>query len=129
MKRKIWFLVIGGVLVVGIIAAATSFIIHNGDRVFQVSDLKAQAKSLQGQYVTVKGQVAAGSINRDDKTQVVQFVLSEGGESINIIYRGILPNEFKPGAGVELQGSYRADGVFEAQSFGRPSSFCAICHG
>lgn len=129
MKRKVWFLIIGGVLAVVIIAAATSFIIHSGARVFEVSTLKAQAAALQGQQLTVRGEVVPGTIVRDDKTGSTNFVLSDDGGSLNVMYQGILPNNFKPGANVEIHGSYRADGVFEAQSFGRPSSFCAICHG
>ena len=129
MKRKIWFLIIGAILGVGLIAAAISFFVHNVANVIEVSDLKAQAQSLQGRQLTVKGQVAPGSVNWDDRTKATSFALTDGLESLSILYRGTPPDVFKPGANVEVQGSYRTDGVFEAQSFGRPASFCAICHG
>lgn len=129
MKRKIWLLIIGGILTAGIVAAGVSFLVHNAAEVLEVSELRAQAKSWQGQQLTVKGQVAPGSINWDDKTQVASFALTDGIEKLSILYRGTLPDIFKPGASVEVQGNYRSDGIFEAQNFGRPASLCAICHG
>ena len=94
-----------------------------------VRDFKAQASSLQGQQISVRGHVAPGSVNWDEKTQVVTFTLTDDRETLNVTYRGSLPNNFKPGAALEVQGSYRADGIFEAQGFGEPATFCAICHG
>ena len=91
-----------------------------------VRDFKSQASSSQG---GVRGRVVPGSVNRDEKTQVVTFVLTDDRETLNVTYRGILPNNFKPGAVIEVLGAYRSDGVFKAQGFGRPSVFCVICHG
>lgn len=129
MKRKAWFIITGLVLIAGISFAAFSFFSHRGSGVLAVSELKSKANSLQNQQLWVKGKVASGSINWDDKTRVIRFALIDDRESLNILYQGTLPDNFKPGADLEVQGSYRSDGIFEAQSFGRPASFCAICHG
>lgn len=128
MKRKTWFLIIGAVLAVGIVATAFPWVMHGSSRALEVGIIK-NAQVLQGVQLKIKGQVAPGSITRDDKTQVTSFILFDGGESLSVNYRGIVPDEFKPGANVEVQGSFRADGIFEAQNFGRPSAFCAVCHG
>ena len=94
-----------------------------------VKDFKAQESSFQGQQISVRGHIAPGSVNRDEKTQIVTFVLTDDRETLNVIYRGSLPNNFKPGAALEVQGAYRPDGIFEAQGFGQPPIFCVICHG
>ena len=114
---------------VALIFAVISFSIHSGAGIMDVRDFKAQASSLQGQQISVRGHVAPGSVNWDEKTQVVTFTLTDDRETLNVTYRGSLPNNFKPGAALEVQGSYRADGIFEAQGFGEPATFCAICHG
>ena len=129
MKRKMWFLIIGGVLGLALVAAAVSFFVHSGAGVLKVSDLKAQAASLQERFVTVKGKVAPGSVSRDGTTQVTNFAITDEKANLFVTYQGILPDSFKPGAEMEIQGKYRADGVLEAQSFNRPASVCIICHG
>ena len=129
MKRKMWFLIIGGVLGLALVAAAVSFFVHSGAGVLKVSDLKAQAASLQERFVTVKGKVAPGSVSRDGTTQVTNFAITDEKANLLVTYQGILPDSFKPGAEMEIQGKYRADGVLEAQSFNRPASVCIICHG
>ena len=129
MKRKMWFLIIGGVLGLALVAAAVSFFVHSGAGVLKVSDLKAQAASLQERFVTVKGKVAPGSVSRDGATQVTNFAITDEKSNLFVTYQGILPDSFKPGAEMEIQGKYRADGVLEAQAFNRPASVCIICHG
>ena len=129
MKRKMWFLIIGGVLGLALVAAAVSFFVHSGAGVLKVSDLKAQAASLQERFVTVKGKVAPGSVSRDGTTQVTNFAITDEKANLLVTYQGILPDSFKPGAEMEIQGKYRADGVLEAQAFNRPASVCIICHG
>lgn len=111
-----------------IIIAGASFFIHKGAGVLDVRTFTAQASSLQGRFVTVKGHIAAGSVSFDSNTRATKFALADDGANLLVLYRGTLPDSFRPGAEVEVQGNYGADGVFQAQSFGRPASLCTICH-
>ncbi len=43
-----------------------------------------------------------------------QFVISEGGKNINVLYQGIVPDTFKDGAQVVATGSLKEDGSFVA---------------
>ena len=127
MKKKTLFFITGAIIGVALIfAIITFFIIHGGAGIMDVRDFKSQASSSQG---SVRGRVVPGSVNRDEKTQVVTFTLADDRETLNVTYQGNLPNNFKPGAVLEVLGTYRPDGIFEAQGFGRPSVFCMICHG
>ena len=128
MKRKIWLIIGGTVLAVMLIIAGASFFVHKGAGVLDVETFVAQADSLQGRFVTIKGRVAAGSVSFNDKTGATEFALADGGENLPVLYRGVLPDSFRPGAEIEAQGSYGADGVFQARSFGKPASLCTICH-
>ncbi len=93
-----------------------------------VSEVKSQAESIYGQRVGVEGKVVPGSIDWDDKAQVMRFVLTDDRESVVIVYDGIVPDNFKPGADLVVEGRYRPDGVFEALHVGSSGSFCNSCH-
>jgi len=45
---------------------------------------------------------------------VVQFVVTDGAESVNVRYDGILPDLFREGQGIIAIGELAADGHFEA---------------
>ncbi len=127
-KRKRWLLVIVAVLAVGLSYGVYSLVIHTGVDYLTVSELKSQAESLQSQRVRVGGKIAPGSIDWDDESKVMKFALIDDKESLTIIHKGIVPDNFKPGADLVVEGKYRSDDTFEAVSFGSGRSFCNLCH-
>jgi cytochrome c-type biogenesis protein CcmE len=127
-KRKRWLLVTAVVLAVGLSYLVYSLVIHSGADFLTVSELKSQAESLYNQQTRVGGQVAPGSIHWNNKAKVLSFVLTDDSESLNIVYSGIVPDSFKPGADLIIEGKYQPDNIFEATSFGRPRSICNLCH-
>jgi cytochrome c-type biogenesis protein CcmE len=127
-KRRRWFLVVAVVLVLGLSYAAYSLFSHTGADYLTVSELRSQVDSTYSEPVMVEGKVAPGSIDWDDKTQVMRFTLTDDRESLTIVYEGIVPNTFKPGAELIVVGRYGPDNVLEAMSLGREGSFCNSCH-
>ncbi len=112
----------------GLSYATYSLFIHSGADYLTVSELKLQAESLHGQQVRVEGKIVSGSINWNDETQVVRFALTDDRETLAIVYEGIVPDSFKPGADLVVEGKYRSDNTLEALSFGSGRSFCNFCH-
>ncbi len=127
-KRGRWLLVAAVVLAVGLSYVAYSLFIHSGADYLTVSELKSQVESLPDQQVRVGGKVAPGSIDWDDKAQVMRFALTDDKESLTIVYEGIVPDSFKPGADLVVEDRYRSDDVFQALSFGSRRSICNLCH-
>ncbi len=127
-KRGRWFLVAVVVLAVGLSYATYSLFIHSGADYLTVSELKLQAESLHDQQVRVEGKVVPGSIDWDDKVQVMRFVLTDDRETLAVVYEGFVPDNFKPGAELVVVGNYGTDGVFQAASLGSRRSFCNLCH-
>ncbi len=127
-KRRRWILVLLVVLALGLGYMAYSLFIHSGADYLTVSELKLHTKSLPDQQLRVEGKVLPGSINWDDKTKVISFVLTDDRESMDVVYEGIVPDSFKPGVEVIVAGRYRPDGVFQAFSFGSRRSVCNLCH-
>ncbi len=127
-KRRRWFLVAAVVLAVGLSYVAYSLFMHSGADYLTVSELKSQVESLPNQQVRVGGKIAPGSIDWDDKAKVMRFALTDDRESLTVVYEGIVPDNFKPGSDLVVEGRYRPDGVFEATGFGSRRSICSLCH-
>ncbi|MFC1991424.1 cytochrome c maturation protein CcmE [Chloroflexota bacterium] len=128
MRKKRWFIITGVILVVVTSYAGYNYFIHKGSDILAVSDLKLQTESFQSQQLWVKGRVAPGSVNWDNEAKIIKFALTDDRESLDIIYKGTVPDDFRPGADMEVQGSLTPDGIFEARSLGRTVSFCTFCH-
>ncbi len=62
------------------------------------------------------GMVADGSVQRASDTLEVSFVLTDfAGSDFTVVYSGILPDLFREGQGIIVQGQLGADGVFQAR--------------
>ncbi len=115
------------ILATGLSYAGYFLFAHSGTDSLTVSELISQER-FRNQQVSVEGKVVSGSINWDDKTKVMRFVLTDDRESLVIVYEGIVPDNFKPGADLVVEGRYRPDDIFEARSFGSRRSVCNLCH-
>ena len=126
-KKKIWILIIAIVLAIALIYAIFSLFVHSGTEKFTVSEFIMQAESLNNKQVRVEGKVEPGSIDWDDKAKVMKFNLTDGRQSMAVVYEGIVPDKFKPGGELVVSGKYDT-AVFQAVGFGASNSFCSICH-
>jgi cytochrome c-type biogenesis protein CcmE len=79
----------------------------------KVDELKAMDVSAEGKSFRVSGQVIPGSVVRADDGLSMTFTLDELGHQMEVTYHGIIPDTFKEGAGVLLEGKY-VNGRFEA---------------
>ncbi len=127
-KRKKWLIFAAVVLAVGLSYVAYSLFVHSGADYLTVSEVKSQGESLYDQQLRVEGKVVPGSINWDEKLKIMGFTLTDDKESLMIVYEGFVPENFKPGVDVIVEGRYRTDGVLEASSFGSRRSACNLCH-
>ena len=68
------------------------------------------------QSVRVAGVVQPGSIVRDDQKQLIRFVIAAGGQSLAVVYSGVVPDIFQPGIQVVVEGHYTGKDPFQAQT-------------
>jgi cytochrome c-type biogenesis protein CcmE len=68
------------------------------------------------QAVRVAGFVQNGSIQRDDKNQSVSFVIADSMQTLPVTYRGVVPDIFRSGVQVVVEGHYTGTGPFQAQT-------------
>ena len=80
-----------------------------------VSELK-NCSICMTQSVRVAGVVQQGSIVRDDQKQLVTFDITQGGQRLVVTYNGVVPDIFRPGIEVVVEGHYTGQGPFQAQN-------------
>jgi cytochrome c-type biogenesis protein CcmE len=106
-------------IIVGILAAvgaATALVLNafNSNLVFFYSPSQVAAhEAPEGRPFRVGGMVTVGSVKRDGVDVV--FTVTDLVKSMQVHYRGSLPDLFKEGKGVVAQGKLGEDGVFTAQ--------------
>jgi cytochrome c-type biogenesis protein CcmE len=105
-------------LIVGV-ATALSFILYalsnNVDLFYTPSQmLEGDSKPQIGQRLRVGGMVVEGSVRRDATTLEVEFLVTDTGPTVKVLYRGILPDLFREGQGIVAQGVLLQPDVLQA---------------
>lgn len=115
MGRKGIQLTIGLVIIAGglVTLAGVSFQ-QNLVYYLTVSEYLDQQGDLPPQGFRVNGNVVPGSIVRDDIGMGVTFAITDGEREMQVAYAKELPDTFKAGAEVVVEGRVSPDGVFQA---------------
>ncbi|MFQ5648713.1 MAG: cytochrome c maturation protein CcmE [bacterium] len=81
-----------------------------------VKDLKSLPASELSKGLRVKGYLVAGSVERADNTSLERFFLiEESGHQLRVRYDKELPDTFKDGAEVLVEGKMTEAGYFDAK--------------
>ena len=106
-----------GVLVLGMAAlgGATALVLtaFSGNLVFFYSPSELKAHAMVERRLRIGGLVAAKSLARRPDGGVT-FRVTDGNTDLAVAYPGILPDLFREGQGVVVEGELRPDGVFAA---------------
>ena len=133
-KRLVW-IVASAVVVVLIVVGAVVGLRVMGQKTAEghitVTAAKQQAIALKGRDIRIAGVVVPGSLSWDAKAGVTEFVLaddaSSDASSIDVTYKGVMPNDFKPGDRVAVDGRILSESTFQASDI--PSNaLCNVCH-
>ena len=113
-KRKfliggiIIFVAVGYLVYMGFAGAATYY--------YTVSEFMQQGNSIYGENVRVNGQVAPGSVQQEATERTLRFTIIEGEESLPVFYQGVVPDTFKVGGSVVVEGHLNSSGIFQAHT-------------
>ena len=107
-------LIVGGLAFLGIAAGLvlTAF----EDSVvffFSPTDLRAEPVDPE-RRIRVGGLVESGSVERGPADAEIRFNVTDGNSTLTVRYVGILPDLFREGQGVVVEGSIDSNGVFVA---------------
>jgi cytochrome c-type biogenesis protein CcmE len=106
---------IGGILAVAALATflVLSALNQSVAYFYTPSDL-AKLDTLPTNAVRLGGLVEAGSVAYPNDDAEVHFIIADEGSRTPVTFRGILPDLFREGQGVIVQGKFGPDGGFEA---------------
>lgn len=104
-----------------VIAACVGYLIYGGIQetiVYFVtpSELHAKGTSAYGKSLRLGGLVRVGSWSKEPGTLLHTFDLVDDSSTVKVAYRGIPPDLFGEGRGALVEGSYGADGLFQAKT-------------
>jgi cytochrome c-type biogenesis protein CcmE len=105
------FLVVG----VGVSVALVLTALNENLNMFYPPDQIAGGEAPVGAQIRAGGMVLDGSVDRDGESLEVTFVLTDyQGAEFPVVYSGILPDLFREGQGIIVQGQLTTDGHFRA---------------
>ncbi len=111
------------VLVAGVILlAAIAFLGYRGFQqsatyYMNVDEFAAKSETYIDKNVRINGMVASGSLQSETKTFTYKFTLTENDHpqslvSLPVVYQGAVPDAFKEGADVVVEGKYTSGTFF-----------------
>lgn len=113
-KRRRLFLVLGGLATLGIVSALV-LSAFSDDLVFFYSPTELKAKDVRpGTRVRIGGLVETGSVVHESDGKTTLFRVTDGKTDIAVTFGGALPDLFREGQGVVVEGALAAKGGFRA---------------
>ena len=110
------------IVVALVIFAAIGYLIYNAVQssaasyFVTVGELQQQSTIMDGQRVQVGGDVKSGTIVKGAPGDPITFVLTDGTHTVPVVYHGVLPDIFSDQVQVVVEGTYHANGNFQADS-------------
>ena len=115
-KRKRLIFVLAGLALLGAATWLTLSALQD-NLVFFYSPTDIYTKGVTaGRLVRLGGLVEAGSIKRESDGRTIDFSVTDGKRSIPVSYEGDLPDLFREGQGVVVEGRLQAEGNFSAST-------------
>jgi cytochrome c-type biogenesis protein CcmE len=113
-KGKRLTLIIGALAVLAVAASLVLFALRDNIVFFYTPVELAQKQIAPGARLRIGGLVKEGSVVRNGRD--VSFAVTDRTKDLDIAYTGLLPDLFREGQGVVVDGFLLSDGTFKADS-------------
>ncbi|GJM15300.1 MAG: cytochrome c-type biogenesis protein CcmE [Thermodesulfobacteriota bacterium] len=115
LKGKLKF-----IIAIAVIALTVSYLVYGGVKdtmvyYLTVEELKAQVPTVYDSRVRVSGMVVPGTIMKDTNG-ALEFQITDGTQTIDVAYEGIVPDIFADDVEAVVEGVYAKNDVFEADT-------------
>jgi len=81
-----------------------------------IEEVKSAGAPAYTQGLRVKGNLVSGSLVTNPNNLAVSFRIIESGHEMDVRYHGLLPDTFKEGSEVLVEGKYIPEGYFDAKT-------------
>ena len=118
MLKKKKFLIGGIIIFLALAYLGYTGFMSGATYYYEVGELLAQGNSIYGETVRVNGQVAPGSLEQESAGGILRFTIIDvdGEESLPVVYQGVVPDTFKVGNEVVVEGHLNSAGIFQAHT-------------
>jgi cytochrome c-type biogenesis protein CcmE len=115
-KRKRLLVVLLGLGMLGV-ASALVLLAFNDNLVFFMSPSDLTAKGApETRRLRLGGLVESGSVAREADGHTIDFRVTDGSSAVPVVFTGVLPDLFREGQGVVVEGALGTNGVFKADT-------------
>ena len=106
------------IIAIAVIVITLSYLVYGGVKeakvyYLTVGELKERVPSVYKDKVRVSGTVVPGSIKKDLDGSL-EFKITDGEKTIDVHYKGIIPDIFKDEVEAVVEGVYTPEDVFQA---------------
>lgn len=114
-KQKRLAVIGGGMSVLAIAVTLVLVAIGQGAAYFRMPSDLTSTDMVPGTRIRLGGLVEKGTVERGQGT-TVRFDVTDEKKSVPVTFTGILPDLFRPGQGVIVEGTFNAAGKFVADT-------------
>jgi cytochrome c-type biogenesis protein CcmE len=107
---------IGGLVIVLAIAYLAFSGFRSSALYLTVSEVKQQGSAIYEKNLRVNGKVVPESVRAETDKLTLEFTITEGNDSIPVVYHGVTPDTFRAGSDIVVEGQLDSQGVFQASS-------------
>lgn len=111
-RHKRIAIILGGLTSLAIAAFFVLQALNSNIALFLTPSQVSAGKAPRNKVIRIGGLVKEGSVQRNEMT--IRFTVTDTAKEVPVAYTGILPDLFKEGKGVVVQGKLGADGQFTA---------------
>jgi cytochrome c-type biogenesis protein CcmE len=113
-KRRRLYVVVAGMVTLGVATALVMNALQDSLRFFYSPTELTVERPPEGKRFRVGGIVENGSFARDSDG-TYKFRVTDTANTVQVAYKGILPDLFREGQGVIAEGRLTGDGTFRAE--------------
>ncbi|MBF0308277.1 MAG: cytochrome c maturation protein CcmE [Magnetococcales bacterium] len=104
--------IVGGALLTLVFTSFTDSLVY----FLTPSEVKEKAATLTGRKIRIGGMVQEGSLEKVPDTLKIRFLVTDGANRIPVHYEGMLPDLFREGQGVVVEGVWQPEAPFAAST-------------
>ncbi|MDQ8039162.1 MAG: cytochrome c maturation protein CcmE [Rickettsiella sp.] len=113
-KKRLYFIVLA-LVVMTLVVALSLYALKQNINLFYTPTQVAKGKIPSGQIFRLGGEVKRGTIKQDGNSLQISFVVSDPRHNVLVEYEGVLPDLFREGQSVVVEGSLDHVGIMQAK--------------
>src|SRR5215470_6746278 len=115
-KRKRLLVVLLGLGLLGVASALVLFAFNDNLVFFMGPSDLVDKGAPETRRLRLGGLVETGSVAREADGRTIDFRVTDGSRAVSVVFGGVLPDLFREGQGVVVEGTLGKNGVFKADT-------------